>query len=323
MSPSALAAAPFGPHGGLLLGLVVGLANFLTIFSVMRALSPKDLLAARARAHARRRQELRSARLTPRRAAGPRPIGLARALIQRLKLDRSGEARQVADLLAQAGWRTRDAVTVFLTLRLISPFVVGAIGYAFAPALLHGVAGFQRLMVAGAATLAGAYLPTLLLKNAIERRRQNIRKGLPDALDLMVICAEAGLSLDAAVTRVGREIGANAPELADEFGLTAIELGFLPDRREALHNLARRVGQSDIAGLVNTLVQTEKYGTPLAQALRTLANEFRETRMLRAEEKAARLPATLTVPMITFILPPLFVILIGPAILQVLAINWR
>ena len=243
-----LADAPFGPHGGLLLGLVVGLANFLTIFSVMRALSPKDLLPPAPGPTPGGAEELRSARPTPRRAAGPRPMGLARALIQRLKLDRSGEARQVADLLAQAGWRTKDAVTVFLTLRLVSPFVVGAAAYVFAPAFLHGAGALQRLLVAGAATLAGAYLPSLLLKNAIERRRQNIRKGLPDALDLMVICAEAGLSLDAAVTRVGREIGANAPELADEFGLTAIELGFLPDRREALLNLARRVGQSEVAG---------------------------------------------------------------------------
>jgi tight adherence protein C len=111
--------------------------------------------------------------------------------------------------------------------------------------------------------------------------------------------------------------------MADELGLTAIELGFLPDRRDALHNLARRVGTSDVRGLVNTLVQTEKYGTPLAQSLRVLATEFRDTRMMKAEEKAARLPATLTVPMIMFILPPLFVVLIGPAVLQVLATNWR
>jgi tight adherence protein C len=317
-----LSELPIGQHGGLVMGLIVGVANFLTIFSVMRALSPKDLLAARARAHAKRRQELRSARLTPRRS-GPRPISLARSLVQRLKLDRSGEARQVADLLAQAGWRSKDAVTVFLTVRLVSPLAVGLIAYGFGPSILHFDDNLRRMTIAGAAMIAGAYLPTVLLKNAIEKRRQKIRKGLPDALDLLVICAEAGLSLDAAVTRVGREIGGSCPELSDELGLTAIELGFLPDRRDALLNLAKRVGQSDVAGLVNTLVQTEKYGTPLAQALRVLAAEFRDTRMLQAEEKAARLPATLTVPMIIFILPPLFVILIGPAILQVLAVHWK
>jgi tight adherence protein C len=313
----------FGLHGGLLVGLVVGLANFLTILSVMRALSPKDQLAARARDHARRRNELRTARLSIRRGDRRQSIGMARALITRLKLDRTEESKSLADQLAQAGWRSKDAVTVFLTARLASPFVIGLLAYLLGPALLHRDGQMFRLIVTAAGILGGAYLPTLILKNTIERRRQKIRKALPDALDLFVICSEAGLSLDAAVTRVGREIGGSSPEMADELGLTSIELGFLPDRRDALHNLARRVGTPDMRGLVNTLVQTEKYGTPLAQSLRVLATEFRDTRMMKAEEKAARLPATLTVPMIMFILPPLFVVLIGPAILQVIATNWH
>ncbi|THD80517.1 MAG: type II secretion system F family protein [Phenylobacterium sp.] len=313
----------FGSHGGLVLGLVVGVANFLTILSVMRALSPKDLLAARARDHARRRTELRTARLSLRRANRRQSIGVARVVLGRLKLDRTAESKTVADQLAQAGWRSRDAVTVFLTLRLASPFLIGVLAYLFAPAIFHRTDQLFRMLVTAAGIVAGAYLPTLLLKNAIAKRRQKIQKALPDALDLFVICAEAGLSLDAAVTRVAREIGGSSPEMADELGLTAIELGFLPDRRDALHNLVRRVGTPDVRGLVSTLVQTEKYGTPLAQALRMLSSEFRDTRMMKAEEKAARLPATLTVPMIMFILPPLFVILIGPAILQVLATSWH
>jgi tight adherence protein C len=313
----------FGAHGGLAIGLLVGLANFLTILSVIRALSPKDQLAARARDHARRREELRSARLAIRRTSRRRSIGFARAVLARLKLDRTEESRSAGEQLAQAGWRSRDAVVVFLVLRLASPFAVGLFAYLFGPALLHKDGQVFHLAVTAAGILGGAYLPTLLLKNAIERRRQTIQKALPDALDLFVICAEAGLSLDAAVTRVAREIGGSSPEMADELGLTAIELGFLPDRRDALHNLARRIGSADVRGLVNTLVQTEKYGTPLAHSLRVLAAEFRDTRLMKAEEKAARLPATLTVPMIVFILPPLFVILIGPAILQALAVNWR
>ena len=313
----------FGSHGGLVLGLVVGLANFLTILSVMRALSPKDLLAARARDHARRRSELRTARLSLRRANRRQSIGLARVVLGKLKLDRTAESKTVADQLVQAGWRSRDAVTVFLTLRLASPFLIGALAYLFAPAIFHRTDQLFRVVSTAGGIVAGAYLPTLLLKNAIAKRRLKIQKALPDALDLFVICAEAGLSLDAAVTRVAREIGGSSAEMADELGLTAIELGFLPDRRDALHNLVRRVGTPDIRGLVATLVQTEKYGTPLAHALRLLSSEFRDTRMMKAEEKAARLPATLTVPMIMFILPPLFVILIGPAILQVLATSWR
>jgi tight adherence protein C len=163
----------------------------------------------------------------------------------------------------------------------------------------------------------GAYAPSLCLRHAIKRRQRKIQRSLPDALDLLVISAEAGLSLDGALTRVAREIGRAAPELADEIGLTAIELGFLPNRGEALRNLMRRVDTPAVRGVVNTLAQTEKYGTPLAQSLRVLALEFRDQRMMKAEEKAGRLPATLTVPMILFILPTLFVVLIGPAIIQV------
>jgi tight adherence protein C len=137
-------------------------------------------------------------------------------------------------------------------------------------------------------------------------------------LDLLVICAESGLSLDAGLERVAKEIGNASPDLAEELQLTSIELGFLPERRHALLNLNRRTNLAAIRGVVNTLVQTEKYGTPLSQSLRVLANEFRDQRLLRAEEKAARLPATLTVPMIVFILPVLFIVLIGPAIISVM-----
>ena len=314
---------PLGPHGGLVIAALAGVANFLTIVTVIRALSPKDLVAIRARNHARRRQELRSERLTPRRAPRQKTLGYAKRLLQRLKLDRGAEAKQVAGLLTQAGWRTPDATTVFLTLRLASPLALGALAYLTAPAVLHDSAQKFSLLFIAVATLAGAYLPTLMLKNTVARRYAKITRGLPDALDLFVICAEAGLSLDAAMTRVGREIGGSCAELADELGLTAIELGFLPNRRDALLNLSKRVDLASVRGLVNTLVQTEKYGTPLAQALRVLAAEFRDTRMMKAEEKAARLPATLTVPMILFILPPLFIVLIGPAIIQALASAWN
>ncbi|WP_334163017.1 type II secretion system F family protein [Phenylobacterium sp.] len=310
-------------RSGLIVALAVGLANFLTILTVMRALSPRDMMAVRARSHAKRRKELRAARLSPRRAPRQRTITLARNMLEKLKLDRGAEARNVSDMLAQAGWRSPDAVTVFLAIRLVSPLLVGFTAYVLAPALREDLAGAQRLVIAAAAMIGGAYLPTLLLKNAVTRRHQKIQKSLPDALDLFVICAEAGLSLDAAITRVSRELGSSAHELADELGLTAIELGFLPNRRDALQNLARRVSLPSVRGLVNTLAQTEKYGTPLAQALRVLAAEFRDTRMMKAEEKAARLPALLTVPMITFILPPLFVVLIGPAVIQALQTNWN
>jgi len=171
----------------------------------------------------------------------------------------------------------------------------------------------------GAALLSvilGAYLPDVVVKNTTQKRQDLIRKSLPDALDLMVICAEAGLSLDATLNRVSTEMELACAELADELSLTGLELGFLPDRRKALQNLAVRIDLPVVRGVVNTLLQAEKYGTPLAQSLRIMSGESRNERIMKAEEKAARLPALLTVPMIVFTLPPLLVVLIGRAILN-------
>lgn len=172
-----------------------------------------------------------------------------------------------------------------------------------------------RLVIALAAVIAGAYAPEIFISNAATKRKKELTKGLPDALDLLVICAEAGQSLDAALTRITAENNISSPELADELRLTALELGLLPDRPQALINLDTRTNIPGIRGVVNTLNQTEKYGTPLAQSLRVLASEFRNDRMMKAETKAAKLPAIMTVPMIVFILPPLFIVLIGPAII--------
>jgi tight adherence protein C len=157
-----------------------------------------------------------------------------------------------------------------------------------------------------AAILIGSYkAPDLFVQNMITKRTDAIRKGLPDALDLLVICAEAGLTVDAAFNRVAKELGRAYPELGDEFALTAIELAFLTERRQAFENLAYRVALESVRGVVTTMIQTEKYGTPLASALRVLSAEFRNERMMRAEEKAARLPAIM--------LPTLFVVILGPA----------
>jgi tight adherence protein C len=208
---------------------------------------------------------------------------------------------------------------MILGLRLALPLGLGILAFVLAPGVMHSISPVVRMCVGFAGIAVGGFTPSVAVKNSIQNRQRKIQLGLPDALDLFVICAEAGLGLEAAIVRVAREIGAGAPELADELGLTAIELGFLPNRRDALANLTRRVDAAPIRNLVNTLTQTERYGTPLAQSLRVLAAEFRNMRMMKAEEKAARLPATLTVPMIVFIMPPLFAVLIGPAIVQIMA----
>ncbi|HXQ51175.1 MAG TPA: type II secretion system F family protein [Stellaceae bacterium] len=308
--------AGFGDNGLAILGALAVLA---TLVMLGHALLPDDSMTARVRSHLRRRDHLRQDRLQVRqRIANLRnaPIGNLRTVLARLKLLSGSEARGNGDLLTNAGWRARDALTVFMGLRLALPAVFGLGTLALLITQDH-LPMMARMTGTVGGAVAGAYAPLFVLRRLIKRRQNLIRRQLPDALDLLVICAEAGLSLDAGLTRVARDLGPAAPQLGDELGLTAVELGFLPNRRQALQNLAKRTDLPAIRGVVQTLTQTERYGTPLAQALRVLAAEFREERLLKAEEKAARLPATLTVPMIIFILPTLFVVLIGPAMVRV------
>jgi tight adherence protein C len=304
------------------IAVAAGVLVFISIVALGNALVPHDPMAARLRSHQRRREQLRSAMLAGN-AAGNRTraasVGWLRPVLDRLKLLRGDEARKVTDQLAQAGWRSRDAIVLYLGLRLVLPFIGAFAGFFLMMTLMPAASGLHKLLGVLLAGIIFGFAPVLGLRQAIKGRQFRLRRQLPDGLDLLVICAEAGLSLDAGLSRVARELGLSAPDLADEIGLTAVELGFLPNRRQALMNLAKRTELPSIRGVVNTLVQTERYGTPLAHSLRVLSAEFREERMLKAEEKAAKLPATLTVPMILFILPTLFIVLIGPAIIQVLA----
>jgi len=298
--------------------IAVALASFLVVFALYRALFPAGSIAVRARTYAKKRRDAGAALIAGvKTARRQKSVNLLRALLERLKLTRGEEVRKTTELLTQAGWRSPDALTVFLGVRLALPLGLGLLVYLLAPALSPHIRSITRFFVAFLAVVVGGYGPTYYIKNVAKNRKLKVQTGLSDALDLFVICAEAGLGLDAAINRVASEIGVSAPELADELTLTAIELGFLPNRKDALNNLTRRVDIAPIRNLVATLTQTERYGTPLAQSLRSLAVEFRNARMMRAEEKAARLPATLTVPMIVFILPPLFTVLIGPAIIQI------
>ena len=199
--------------------------------------------------------------------------------------------------------------------RMVLPVLLGLIGVV----VIYWIEMFpdwgstKRFMAFAGMVVFGYKAPEIYLKNIASKRTKAMQKGLPDALDLLVICAEAGLTVDAAFNRVARELGRAYPELGEEFALTAIELSFLTERRQAFENLAYRVDLDAVRGVVTTMVQTERYGTPLASALRVLSAEFRNERMMRAEEKAARLPAIMTIPLILFILPVLFIVILGPA----------
>ena len=238
-----------------------------------------------------------------------------RGILGSFKMLQDDQIKKTQIRLMQAGIRTKDLAFFIIFARFVLPVVlgIGAVVLIYVVDFFPDWSWFKKYaFVAG--TLVGSYkAPDLWLSNKVKKRSDAVRKGLPDALDLLVICAEAGLTVDAAFNRVAKELGKAYPELGDEFGLTAIELGFLNERRQAFENLATRVDLEAVRGVVTTMIQTEKYGTPLASALRVLSAEFRNERMMRAEEKAARLPAIMTVPLILFILPTLFIVILGPA----------
>ena len=310
---------PAGVTIEFLVVLMAGLTAAASSAAVWATLLHRDPAARRARMLAAQREALRSGVLTVRRREERvKTMTFMRQVVDRLQLLRTAQTEKTALKLARAGWRSKDAVVRYLFLRIALPFAFG-VG---ALVLLYGLNVYQldstvKLLISMLAVMAGAYFPDVIVKNAALKRQDKLRKGLPDGLDLMVICAEAGLSLDATLRRVADELAEASPELADELGLTSLELGFLQDRQKALQNLSERTNMPSLRGMVNTLMQAERYGTPLAHSLRVLSAESRTERVLKAEEKAARLPAMLTVPMIIFILPPLFVVLLGPAALDI------
>ncbi|HYZ42771.1 MAG TPA: type II secretion system F family protein [Stellaceae bacterium] len=311
---------PFGLGLDDAIIILATLAVIVTFFAIWQALRPSSAFERRLEQIILRKEKLRETALATRRSPHRRSAaGLMREAVTRLNLLRSRHAGEARGMLARAGFRSQDAMVKYLFAQISLPFLFGA-AMLTNDNLLHLVPLPQQFAIlpAMAAVVFGFYAPKIYLKNAAGKRAKQILKAMPDGLDLMVICAEAGLSLDATLVRVSRELGNTWPELAEEFGITAAELTFLPERRMAFDNLNARTESDGIRGLVNTLQQTAKFGTPLAQSLRVLANEMRTARMTRAEEKAARLPALLTVPMILFILPTLFIVLIGPAAINVM-----
>jgi tight adherence protein C len=300
--------------------LLSGVAAFAVLLAVYAATTVRDPMAKRVKALNERREQLKAGitASTKRRAklvTKNETTDRIKSILSSMKVLQDSQVKAAQIKLMQAGIRSKEYAVAVIFGRLILPIIFGLPMLYF----VYGTDAFatwsplkQYGLVAGAFIL-GYKGPDLFLKNKIQKRTSAIRKGLPDALDLLVICAEAGLTVDVAFHRVSKELGRAYPELGDEFALTAIELGFLSDRRQAFENLAGRVDLDAVKGVVTTMIQTEKYGTPLASALRVLSAEFRNERMMRAEEKAARLPAIMTVPLILFILPTLFIVILGPA----------
>ncbi|MDE8652613.1 type II secretion system F family protein [Novosphingobium album (ex Liu et al. 2023)] len=300
--------------------ILIGVAAAAVVFAIYAAITVRDPMARRVKALNQRREQLKAGIATaPRKRASlvrrNETTDKMTEALSTLKVLQDSQIQQIQQKLAQAGIRKKEWAVAVVFGRMVLPIVLGA----FAAFVLYGINYFPEWTTvkrSGALMIAlilGYKAPDLFLSNLISKRTDAIRKGLPDALDLLVICAEAGLTVDASFDRVARELGRAYPELGDEFSLTSIELSFLTERRMAFENLAYRVNLDSVRGVVTTMIQTERYGTPLASALRVLSAEFRNERMMRAEEKAARLPAIMTVPLILFILPVLFIVILGPA----------
>ncbi len=317
------------PTGPTLLGfdvilvgtLLVAVAALAMMMAIYAAVTVKDPMAKRVRALTARREELKAGIV---KANARKRTSLVRRTDQtdkvketlaNMKVLQQSQIEAIQQKLAWAGYRNKELAVYVIGARLVLPVVFGLLAFMslYVMNMMPEWGSMKKLMGLTAAVGLGYKGPEIFLKNKANKRTDLVRKGLPDALDLLVICAEAGLTVDAAFNRVAKELGRAYPELGDEFALTAIELSFLTERKMAFNNLAYRVNLDSVKGVVTTMVQTERYGTPLASALRVLSAEFRNERMMRAEEKAARLPAIMTVPLILFILPTLFVVILGPA----------
>ncbi|TWT10219.1 type II secretion system F family protein [Reyranella sp. CPCC 100927] len=309
-----------GLTGSDILSLVGGAAALIVTVIVWSALLPAESYAGRLRALEERRTTLKHELLRrDRRSRRIVATGVLRDLLTRFDALKGETSAKAQRQLMMAGFRGKDAIVIFLFLKMCLPMAFGLVASFLIYVLkVWELSDLMKPTSAIGSVLLGWAAPDLFLKNMAQRRRVVIARALPEGLDLLTICVEAGLGLDAALTRVAKELRNLCAELSFELQLTAIELTFLPDRQAALENLATRNDVPGIRGLVNAFRQTEKFGTPLAQSLKVLAAEFRSERMMKAEEKGARLPALLTVPLMVFILPTLFIVILGPSIISVI-----
>jgi tight adherence protein C len=306
----------------LIVTIMAGAAALAMAYTLWRGFLYKDPYEARLKAMADRRAVCKAAALGVGTGAQA-PKGLLHNLAKKVGAKKAKEKKKdgvsLRTYLARAGIRHKDAPEYFLLAQVACPFIFGGLTAVYIMLLAKlSLSPMVALLICAGGAAVGYFSPRLWVQNRITKRKKMLRRALPDALDLLVVCAEAGLALNAALDRVVREMARSSAEIGDELGLLLIELNFLDERRKAFANLCDRTDLDEFRSIANTLQQAEKYGTPLAQALRVLGADFRQERLTKAEEKAARLPAILTVPMIIFILPTLFIVIIGPAILKTL-----
>ncbi len=306
-----------------LLSIGVGVLVFATVVTLLSSMTGGVALDKRMKAVAERRDDLKR-RSRANMAGGQGALrhtddGFKKRIVDRLNLSKLLEDPKVAGQMVQAGYRGPRPLTTFYFFRFTSPFIfmIVAAFYLFVIKVVDWPT-MNKVTATMAAAVAGFYAPNIYLKNRIDKRRASIMQSFPDALDLLLICVEAGMSIEAAITKVSQEMGPSSIDLAEELSLLSAELSYLPDRRMAYENLGKRTNHPGVKSVATAMTQAETYGTPLATALRVMAKENRDLRMSAAEKKASALPAKLTVPMILFFLPVLFIVILGPAILNVI-----
>jgi tight adherence protein C len=303
-------------------GALAAAACFGTIVSLAAPSLAENKLGSRLKEVAKKREELRKKS----RADLAKGVGslqhknansFAKNLVDKLNLQKALADDTLTEKLVRAGLRGNAAQTMFYFYRAALPIAFGIAALLYV-LFLGSHLGLQMILAAVVGGIAaGFYAPNMYLTNLADKRRGKIMAAFPDSLDMMLICVESGMSIEMALQRVGQEIASASVELAEEFSLTTAELSYLPERRMAYENLARRTNHPGVKAVAMALTQAEKYGTPVGQALRVMAKENRELRLSEAEKKAASLPPKLTVPMIVFFLPVLFAVIIGPALIQV------
>jgi tight adherence protein C len=304
--------------------LLAAIAAFATALTVLMPILNRDRLDARMQTMATERDKMRAARLTDlAKKDGPSrlrtaPKGFMQEIVERFNLRSMFDSEEVRDRLKMAGLRGQGPLVAYMFFRMAMPGIAAIVALLYFFVLTeYQFPAMVKFGLAIGVGYLGFYLPNFFVENLVQRRQTSIKNSFPDALDMLLICVQSGMSVEAAFQKVSGEIGPQSLELAEELSLTTAELSYLQDRRQAFENLGKRTGLPGIKAVATALIQAERYGTPVGQALRVMARENRDMRMAEAEKKAAALPPKLTVPMIIFFLPVLFVVILGPAIIQV------
>ena len=297
-------------------------ATFATVLTLAAPALDGDKLTSRLKSVSNRREELRkksrAALDGEKKSIRVQDTSMTKKFVDKLDLAKMLEDPGVQKKLIQAGLRGPKPISIFYLCRFALPMVFGLGTLVYIWFVNdHDLSFNMKIGAVVVGFAAGFYGPNLFVENLITKRRTSIMRAFPDSLDMMLICVESGMSIEQAFERVGEEIGSASVELAEELALTTAELSYLQDRRQAYYNLAERTNHPGVKGVATALVQAEKYGTPMGSALRVMAKENREMRITEAEKKAAALPAKLTVPMIVFFLPVLFLVILGPAFIRI------